>query len=185
MNDSKIGKRYAKALFDFALEQNDLEQVSKDMELVNNTIQQSRELRNMLKNPVMYNKTKQSIVKAVFEKHVGEIVINYLMIIVNKNRGEFISEIASQFVDYYKEYKNIKTAHLSTAQEVNDEIRQTIIQIVEEQTKATVELKEDINKNLIGGMVLKVEDLEIDMSLRKRIDELARNFQANIYQGKY
>ena len=185
MNESKIGKRYAKALFDFAIEQNKLEQVIKDMDLVNNTIQQSRELKTLLKNPVMHNKKKKTIVKALFEKHIGEIVLNYLMIIVSKNRGRYIFDIAAQFVVYYKKYKNIKTAHLATAQKVNDEIRQTIIQTLEEQTKATVELEEDLNEDLIGGMVLKVDDLEIDMSLRKRINELSQKFKTNIYQGKY
>ena len=185
MNDSKIGKRYAKALFDFAVEQNDLEQVINDMGLVDNTIQQSRELKTMLKNPVLHTKTKKTIIRAVFEKHIGKIVMNYLMIIVSKNRGRYISDIASQFVRYYKEYKNIKTAHLVTAHEVTDEIKQILIQTLEQQTKATIELKEDINEDLIGGLVLKVDDLEIDMSIRKRINELSQSFKTNIYQGKY
>ncbi|MFW6018983.1 MAG: ATP synthase F1 subunit delta [Bacteroidales bacterium] len=184
MNEAKIGKRYAKALFDFALEQNDLEQVSKDIILVDNTIQQNRELKKLLKNPVIHNKTKKSIVRAVFQKYAGEIVLNYLMIIVGKNRSQYISDITTQFVLYYKKYQNIKTAHLSTAVQINDAIRKAIIQTLEEQTKANIELKENINEDLIGGMILKLDNLEIDMSMRKRINELANRFTVNIYQGK-
>lgn len=185
MNISKIGKRYAKALFEFALEQNNLEEVMKDMDLVNNTINQSLELQRVLRNPVMHNNTKKAAMKAVFEKHIGETVMKYLLIIIQKNRETFIHEIAHQFVEYYKKYKNIKTAYLKTADKVDDDIRKAVIETLEEQTQAEIELIEEIQEELIGGLVLNVGDMEMDLSVRRRITELARDFKVNIYQGKF
>lgn len=182
---SKVGKRYAKALFSFALEQDNTEEVMNDMELVNNTIQQSRELQLLLKNPIMNSRKKKSVIRALFENYVGETVLKYLMIIIQKNRETFIPEIANQFVVYLKEYKNIKTAYLSTAQGVGDEIRQTVIELLEEQTKADIELIEEVKAELIGGLVLKVGDKEIDMSIKKRINDLGKEFKINIYEGKF
>ncbi len=185
MNISKIGKRYAKALFTFAIEQKDVEKVMADMELVDNTIKQSRELRKLLDNPVIHNRTKKAALKAVFENYVGETVLKYLMIIVQKNREAFIPQIAHQYVVYYKEHNNIKTARLSTAQPVSNELRNAVLRTLEEQTQAEVELIEEIKAELIGGLVLKVEDMEMDLSLRKRLNELSQNFKHNIYQGKF
>ncbi len=185
MNISKIGKRYAKALFTFALEQDSVMQVMDDMELVDNTIKQSRELRKLLDNPVVHNRTKKAALKAVFEKYVGETVLKYLMIIVQKNREAFIPEIAHQYVVYYKKHNNIKTATLKTAQPISEELRDVVVNILEEQTRAEVELIEEIREELIGGLVLKVEDMEMDLSLRKRLNELSREFKVNIYQGKF
>lgn len=185
MNLSKIGARYAKALFEFALEQDKLEEVKRDMETVDNTAKNSRELRRLLENPVLHNNTKKAAVKAVFEKYIGEIVLRYLMIIVQGNREDYLPDIAAQFVEQYKHYKNIKTAYLSTAQQVSDEMRQAVVSTLEEQTKAEIELVEEIKSELIGGLILKVDDQEMNLSLRKRLKKLSREFEVNIYQGKY
>lgn len=184
INIPKVGKRYAKALFSFALEQNELEQVKDDMSLIHNTIEQSRELQLLLKNPLLPHKKKKSLIKAIFESHVGKTVLTYLMIILQRNREVYIRDIATQFVVFYKEYKNIKTAYLATAAEVKDDIRQTIVQTLKEQLNADIELVEELQQELIGGIVLKVDDQEIDMSLKKRLNDLAREFQYNLYQGK-
>ncbi|MCF8331404.1 MAG: ATP synthase F1 subunit delta [Bacteroidales bacterium] len=185
MNISKVGKRYAKALFSFALEQDNTEEVMKDIDLVNNTIKQSRELQLLLKNPLMNSKRKKMVIRALFEKYVGDTVLTYLMIILQKNRETFIPEIAEQFVVYLKQYKNIKTAYLSTAQSVNDNVRKIVIESLQEQIKAEIELVENINEDLIGGLVLRVDDNEIDMSIKKRINELEKEFKVNVYEGKF
>lgn len=185
MNISKVGKRYAKALFSFALVQNESEKVMDDMNLVHNTIEQSRELQLLLKNPLLHSKKKKTIIKAIFESHVGKTVLTYLMIIVQKDRETYIRDIAMQFVVLYKEYYNIKTAYLSTAGQVDDVIRQTIVQTLKEQLNADIELVEELQQELIGGIILKVDDQEIDMSLKKRLNELSREFQFNLYEGKF
>lgn len=184
MSFSKIGARYAKAFFEFALEQDKLEQVKEGMELLDKTIAQSRELKRLLENPVMHNNTKKAAVRAVFENYLGEIVLKYLLIIIQGNRENYIPDIASQFISRYKEYKNIKTAYLTTAQKIEDNMRNKIVQTLEEQTQAEVELVEDIKENLLGGLILKIDDKEMDLSLRKRIKKLSREFEVNIYQDK-
>ena len=122
MKEIKLASRYAKALFDFALEQKMLEQVKDDMDLVVAVCKQNRDFRLMLQSPIIFTDKKESIITEIFGKHIQKISYHYLLIITRKNRESLIDGIAKQFIEQYKEFKNMTTAELATAVEIDPEM---------------------------------------------------------------
>lgn len=184
MNISKVSRRYAKALFLGAMEAQSLEQVKKDIQLVAHTYENSRQLKVFLKNPAIHTNLKKSSLKAIFQNRISQIVLNFLIILVTRKREEYLSEIAHEFEEHYKESKNIKTAIVWSAAELSDGLRSDLQQHLSEQINATIELKEHVNKKLIGGIIVKIGDREVDLSLSRQIRMLSRNYSENIYEGK-
>lgn len=181
MKETKIASRYAKALFDFALEQKVTEQVKNDMDLIVSVCSNNKDFRLMLTSPLIYSEKKEAIIAEIFGKHIQEMTLQFLFIITRKRREAFIEGIARQFIELYKEYKNITTAELVTARELGSELRDKVIAELKNQTKGEIELIEKIKEELIGGFVLSYKDYQYDASIKKQIKKLRREFDTNLY----
>ena len=181
MREVRVANRYAKALFDLAIEKNLVEPVKDDAILIQDVCLRNRELVLLLRSPVIKDTKKVAILKGIFEKKLHDLTFKFLVIIVKNGREYMIPEIAIQIIKIYKKYKNIITANLTTAAKIDDNTRQKIITLLEEQVNAEIELNEDLNEELIGGFVLSFDYMQYDASILRQIKNLHRDFDINLY----
>ena len=71
MKNPKLSNRYAKALFDFAGERNQIEEVFGDLQLFANTLKENRELQMLLRNPVGFDRSSQGSRQEVHPRDHG------------------------------------------------------------------------------------------------------------------
>ncbi|MEI7595299.1 MAG: ATP synthase F1 subunit delta [Bacteroidota bacterium] len=185
MRNVKLSKRYAKALFDLAHEKGLLDVVTADMIVIHETLVASRELLSVLNSPIINNDKKIAVLRDVFAAHVNEISLSFLKILATKNRESFLDEIAFQFKVLYKEHDGIKTATVKTPIALNVETKNQLLQLVINATQSKVELTEEIDKDMVGGIVLKFDGKEYDASVHTKMVQLRSEFNTNIYVGKY
>jgi len=181
MKESRIANRYAKALFELALEMNLLEAIKTDAALIDQVCQQNRDFVLMLRSPVIRSDKKLAVIKAIFEKHLQKLSYNFLEIIVRNRREELVSDIAQQLISIYKAYKNILSAVLTTAVEIDSETKQKILALLHKHTDAEIELNQKIDEKLIGGFILNFEDKQYDTSILRKIKNLHQEFDVNLY----
>lgn len=182
MRQTRISTRYAKALFDLAVEMQNLDNVTDDMKLVITVCKENKEFSLLLKSPVINSKKKTAIINALFQKHLQEISLHFLLIITNKRREAYIESIAEEFVNLFKDYKNIISANLKTAVKIDKTARNEILEVLKKQTGGEIELIEEVKKELIGGFVLDYEDNKYDASILKQIKDLKKEFNINLYE---
>jgi F-type H+-transporting ATPase subunit delta len=185
MNHSQITIRYAKALFDLALERKVLEEVKTDMALIDQVCHENRELRGMLHNPVISVAKKQKVMHEIFGKHINILTRNFIDIIARKRREYLIDGIAAAFVELYKEFKGIKTAYVTSAVLLNESERQSMLAILKKLTSMKIELVEKQKGDMIGGFVLSMDNYQIDQSMTTKIKELKKDFEKNLYIKGY
>lgn len=182
MPGSLIAKRYAKALFDFSLEMNHLERTKTDMELIISVCESNADFKQLLRSPVIRTEKKQKILKAIFGKELSDMSMRYLDIITRKNRESFIKQIAEEYIFAYKKFKNIFTIYFESATAITADIRKKVIELLEEQTKGSVELIEDVKKELVGGFVLNYDDYRYDASIAYQLKKLKKeSAEINLY----
>lgn len=181
MKETRVAHRYAKALFELAIEMNVLETIRSDSELIAKVCDENRGFVMMLKSPVIRADKKVAVIKAIFEKHLHELTYRYLVIIVKNRREELVRGIAKEFISIYKEFKNILPALLTTAVEIDKETKELILALLKKHTDATIELSEKINESLMGGFMLNFEDKQYDTSILRQIKNLHREFDVNLY----
>jgi len=181
MQDTRIDKRYAKALFDIAIEQNLLEEIYADMNSIRKVCLSNRDFVHMLFSPIIKSNKKLAIINEIFGKEFNVVTLEYFQIIIRKRREEFIAGIAEAFTELYKEHKGIKTAYLKTAVAIDDTLRNRIKEMLHAQTGCEIELVEMLKKDLIGGFVLTMDDKQYDASILKQIKELHKDFDVNLY----
>jgi F-type H+-transporting ATPase subunit delta len=181
MLDSIIAERYAKSLFELAIETGKLEQVKNDMELMINVCLNNRDFRQMLISPVIRPDKKIAIMDAVFAGKIEELSKQFYHLLSQKRREKYMEGIAKEFISKYKKYHNIHVIEIRSAIPLSKELRERVVDIIENRTKGTVELIEIVDRNMIGGFIVSNEGRRYDASLTTTIKKLKKEFEENLY----
>ena len=185
MIDFRIANRYAKSLLDLSKERNELDQVHKEMMNLRDLIKNSRELKVLLKSPIISSDRKQKVLHAVLKDTLGSLSMNFLNLVLSRHREGFLEEIATQFHFGYNKIMHITAARITSAIKMNEEQIQRIYNLVKTETGNEVELKTKVDPRLIGGFVIKIGDRQVDASVSRQLSDFRKEFQDNPYQIKY
>ena len=173
MSEFRIAFRYAKSLLDLAQEQGKLEEVAGDMELFSKVCSESRDLVLMLKNPIVRKDRKRKVLDGVFKGKVSELTLSIFDITVRKGREAFLPVIAKEFRKQYYAVKGIEIAKVITPVPLNATLRKEIEALVKQiSTKDHIQMNEVVDESLIGGFILRVEDKQIDDSVKSKLKAL-------------
>ncbi len=182
---SRVSYRFAKALLQLAVEKNDLEKVIGEITLVNKTLDENRDLRVMLDSPVIKTDKKQKIFLEIFGKNLGKGSTTFFNIIFRRSREELIFDITKSFINQYKEFKKIHIIKVETATPLSPENRERVMEFLKTRTNEGIELIEEVNEELIGGIILKMNDLQIDASVKNNLNKLEKEFSRDLYSVKF
>lgn len=176
MSVQRIAGRYAKSLLEMAQEQNKLERVLEDVKSFKKA-SENRDLYMLLKSPIVNARKKLSIIDAIFDGKYDELTMAFLRILVNKGREPLLPEIADEFIAQYKKIKGITTVKVTTAEPLTAENLAALQAKLtsSEVTANTVELETAVNKDLIGGFVLELDDKIYDASVAQKLEDVKRS----------
>lgn len=171
MNNSKISVRYSRALFQLATEKNLIDKVSADMKFISE-ICKINEVKEVLDSPIIVPLKKRSIFHAILEKNVEKVTLTLVDLLIDNGRENYLPAVARVFRDSALKYKGITETYLTTAVPVNDKSRKEISELITSVFNTKVELIENIDKEIIGGFILKVNDSFIDASVRNKLRKI-------------
>jgi F-type H+-transporting ATPase subunit delta len=173
MNDSKISVRYARALFQSALEKKILDNVYQDMIFISE-ICKIAETKEFLNSPIIVPSKKEAIFHKMLGDNVEKITLSIIDLIVKNGRESFIPAIARVFIHETKKFKGITESVLTTAVKVDDKVKKQMIDLISDGFKTKVELKEIIDPEVVGGFILQVDDNLIDASIRNKLRKIKK-----------
>ncbi|MCB9196945.1 MAG: ATP synthase F1 subunit delta [Flavobacteriales bacterium] len=179
MKGSLASKRYAKSLLTLALEQNNLDKVYADMKLLSQAVEDSKDLKSLLNNPIIKSDKKNSILSAIFGGKIEELSSKFIALVTNKGREILLPTIAKAFEDAYRDYKNISTVEVTSAVALSEEQKKRILAIAAKQGVANAEVIEKVDASLIGGFIMRMGDKQIDASISHRINTLKQELIKN------
>ncbi|MFN8166034.1 MAG: ATP synthase F1 subunit delta [Bacteroidia bacterium] len=184
MIEVKVAKRYAKSLLDLSKETGSLDAVNADMKLFVTVCEQNRDLSLLFSNPIIHGHKKLAVLNGVFGPRINKLTGSFFEIVTRKGREKYLEQIAKEFMAQYKAFKGIQTAEITSAVGLDDKLRQKVYQLLRDNTKSEIELVEKVNKNLIGGFVLRLGDKQYDASIVSELRKLTQTFSNNPYVQK-
>ena len=184
MEGTRVAARYAKSFIDLATEQGALEQAYTDMKYIAEVCESTHEFVTFLKSPIIKTDKKQAVLKQIFSGKLSKVTDAYVQLITSKRREIYLAEIAHEFIEQYKEKNKILTAVVTTASGIDDTIRKKVMEIVKGVTNSEVVLQEKIDKDIIGGFIIRVGDKQVDASIARKLNNLKRNFSENPFIAK-
>ena len=170
-----ISKTYGDALFELALEENRIDDYVEEVNAMSLIFKENPELSKLLDHPKISKEEKIQVIGSVFDGRVSRELVGLINMIVEKGRNDAIEEIFRYFIDRVKEYKNIGVASVVSAVELSADQKANVEKRLLETTKyVQFEISYEVDKDLIGGMVIRIGDRVVDSSIRTRIYELTK-----------
>src|SRR6476469_6022111 len=149
MADQRVAARYAKSLLDLGKDMGTLDAVKADMDLLSKTMAESRDLRLLLRNPIVKHDKKLAILKAIFEGKVSDMTLRFFTILTEKNRESAIEGIGPEFLAQYNAMQGIQSAEVTSATPLTAVARLELRKLVTQQTGlAEVQLTEKVDPEL-------------------------------------
>ncbi len=173
MKGVRAAVRYAKAIRQLAQERNLLDVIVADIKLIHNTIIENRELGLMLQSPLVSGSKKKGVLNAIFGSNVSELTTSFIQQVVEHKRESILQVICEEFINQYNVLKNIARVTVTTTQPLTQENKEEIIKKIKSDYQLSeVQLEEKIDKSLIGGMVLRMGDKQLDASIRRQLSDI-------------
>jgi F-type H+-transporting ATPase subunit delta len=184
MKSNKAAGRYAKSLLNLATERKELDAAFKDMSAVSDVAGSVKDFRILLESKVIKPDQKLAVMDKVFGKSFSDLTMKFITIITNHNREAILADIAEAFIAQYKAQHNIIIAEVTSAVKLSDEDRKKIRRIVSEISEGEVEIEETVDPEIIGGVVIRVGDKQVDASVALRLETLKRELINKTYEAQ-
>lgn len=174
MKATRAAGRYGTSLLQFALEQNQLEAAKADAETILNAIKNSKDLRSLLVSPIVKPTMKADLLKQIFEGKISEISQRFIALVVSQGREGVLEQIYTSFMSGYRQHNNVMLAHFTTATEASEASVNELISKLEAASGKTVQVRTSVDKDLIGGFIVEMENYRMDASIASGIRKMKR-----------
>ena len=174
MIKSQVGRRYSKAIFEIAEEKN---QVKEIYEMLNSAMvlyRTDKKFKHFILNPLIDNEQKKSVLNKIFGKDNSEN-LNILLYILDKGRMNCIKYIVAEYLKIYYKKNRILDVRATFTKELTDEQKKKLINKLSQKTGKEINLEIKIDKNILGGGIIRIGDKIIDGSIRRELDNWKRN----------
>jgi len=172
MDQSAITVRYAKAFFSLAKEKNILDTLKKDVKLVADVCSESADFILLLESPIVKTSKKIALITSIFSGKVDDLTLNFLHLVTQNKREIYIPSICRNFLGLTRADQNIKSAVLTTATEINSETVRKIETLMGKELNAKIELSTTVKPEIIGGIVLRLDDKQYDASIATQLKKI-------------
>ncbi len=175
---ARAAVRYAKAVLSLANDQNLAEAVNNDMKLIANSIAESKDLSEMLDNPVVSLAIKKSALLEIF-KNTTPLSANLIDVLTTNKRINLIGNVAQKYNELYDQLNGIQVAEVTTAVPLTDDLKTKVLAKVKELTGKKATIKSIVDESILGGFVLRVGDIQYNASIANKLNKLKREFTLN------
>ncbi len=175
---SRVAKRYTKAIFELAQEQKIIDVIEKDFVELGKLIGKSPEFADFLSNPLISEAKKISLLKEILNGKIQELTLHFLELLASKRRLRVLPEIIEEFRQMMLESQNIVEGELISAVQLSAEQVKAIKERLQQALGKTVQLEQKVEPQIIGGFVVRVQDVVIDSSIRLQLEKLREKLTA-------
>jgi F-type H+-transporting ATPase subunit delta len=167
-----LARRYAKALFAVGKEDGKFEEYSEALRGVAQ-LYTDTDLADSLTNPLYPMDVREKVMEGVVASiGVDKVVANFLNLLVEKKRADVLPDIADEYQIMVDEEKNVSHGTVVSAVELSKELQAKVQETLEKITGKKVELTASVDPSIVGGIIAKVGDLELNGSIKTQLASL-------------
>lgn len=168
-----VAGRYAAALFDLAREEGALDAVEAELKTLAGALDASEALRRFLKSPAYDREDKINAIVAIAAKaKFGTLTTNFLKLVATNRRLFALEDMIAAFAALAARARGEISAEAVSAAPMNDDQRKALRLEIEAMVGKAVNLDTTVDRDLLGGLVVKVGSKMIDTSLRTKLNRL-------------
>lgn len=170
---NQLAGKYARAMFETAVEENKLDEYKAVLCEISELIYSQADLREFINHPRIKAEAKKEVLKKILPPAAKEgIVHNFLMLLLDKRREILLQVICNQYVQLANEAQNIINAEVTVAFDLSAQQEQNLVAKLSKTTGKNVVITKKIDKSILGGVIVKMGDKCIDGSVKRQIQTM-------------
>ena len=171
-SDSSV-KSYSQALYELASEEKKLNDVEENTISIIKLISQSEDFNSLIKDPTNKQEDQLKVINLIFEKFgLNNLLKKFLNFLVMKRRFFYVEKILKDFVMICSKNRGEISAKLTVAKNLNDNEINKIKDELSQNFGSNVKLNYSCDPDLIGGLIMQVESVMIDTSIKNKLQQI-------------
>ncbi len=173
MSNSTLSKRYAKAIFDLAIDAKLLEKVDGDFAGLKTTLAESEELRAALSNPVMPKSAQASLMTEILKKiKAQDVTSRFISVLVANGRLSALEEVIESFDVMQQEKNGEVVAEVISAVTLTKKHVTELEKTLGKYLNKKVQVNFTVDEQILGGIIVKIGSKMLDTSVIGRLEKL-------------
>ncbi|WP_455539769.1 F0F1 ATP synthase subunit delta [Terrisporobacter sp.] len=167
-----IANRYAEALFQLSEEENISKEIYSELLDVVQIIKENKELDNVFKSPLVPKNEKIGLIETLFNGKINNNLKNFFKILVEKGRISSLQSIQLTFKQLLNEKNNILEGTVISAIALTNEQVKELEETLSKKYNKNITLENKVDKNILGGVLVRLGNIQIDGSVKTRLDNI-------------
>ena len=165
--------RYAKAVFQLAVERDELENWLEDLTQLADSIT-NLEFIEILSAPRVSSSQKERIIRESLGSTVGPLSLNLMFLLTSRGALHALPEIADKYQEMLDAHRGIERAEVVTALPLSEAQRDSVSEMLTRTSGKDIRLSARVDPDILGGMVIRIGDKVMDGSARTRHQSMRR-----------
>lgn len=177
MNEGLIPRRYAKALYKFALEKGQDKPMYELMQSLSNAFVANATLQEIMANPFVADEDKIALLKTASGANASHTSFaDFLKLLVSNKRISFIRSIALAYLTIYRKANNIYLVEVVSATPMDNAEQLRLKKLIESHLEGgSMEYSQRVDSQLIGGFIVNIDSERLDASVQNELKQLRLN----------
>lgn len=167
-----LDKRYALALYEVAEEKGKVEEYLNDLRQICNLIETNKDFYEVIKHPQINTRKKKQTFINIFKGQIDDELLSFLLILIEKDRILYLKEKLLEMEKIDLERKNTLRGIIKTAVPLLDEELEKLKNIFEAKYNKKIIFETKVQKDLLGGVYIRIGNDVIDDTIKSKIDEM-------------
>lgn len=172
MQDRRVGRRYAKALFQAATAAGVVDSVESDLSMIVNLIENDDRFRYFIAAPFSSSEEKIGLAERVFSDRITALTMQVLRVILNRRREDALTEIFHEYVTLRRIAQGTTFVTITSVEALDDTQRAQLVDKLKLRMKGEVEAEYKVDPRLIGGVRVSFGNSTLDGSVRGALNRL-------------
>ena len=180
LNNNELCRRYALALFSIGAKKKEIEKYVENFRVLYSTKKKYNELNDFFNNPLLTTARKIVVLDKISKKlKFQKLFSNFLKVVARHNRLSQLNTINKHFDEIIQTENNKINVEVVTSIEISKDINSKLVKKLENLTKKKVNLKNKIDQNILGGIIIKIGSIMIDSSIRTKLEKCKFSMKGN------
>jgi F-type H+-transporting ATPase subunit delta len=175
---NEVASKYSRALFGLGKEHDNLLELKENLNEFWQLVLENEDLNELLFHQRIMPKDKKNTLNQIFAEQMEEDILHFLFILIDKRREFFLESIIKEFNALVDDAESILHVEVTSAVELNDSILDKLKEKLDSLLDYNIQIKNNVDEEIIAGIVLKIEDYIIDGSLRNGLSLLQQKLKA-------
>ncbi|MFS1510892.1 F0F1 ATP synthase subunit delta [Chengkuizengella sp. SCS-71B] len=176
-SDTLVGKRYAKALFEVAREQNVIVEVERELKSIVQFIEVDKDFNKFISHPNIGVDKKKEVISNAFQGKVSEIVLHTVQLLFERGRGSILAAIYGYYVGVANEFLGQADAVVYTPSKLSDDELKEVEERFGKLTGKQINASNEVDPDLLGGLKVRIGDRLYDGSLVSKLAALEKELK--------